>query len=253
MFDFLNPAPADQIDGSPLVQVIAQVKFPSQQLLATPAGVGQLHEMLSEDYPRLLSEPQTLLTAGPSGASSTSVPQWRMTDLESTWAVVVSPEYLSVETTSYTTWPDMRSKLRFALDGLSELTSLRVRERVGLRYVNQLPSDDTGGYDSVIRESLLGFLADERWRHNLTLAMSQTLVADGTVQLLVRHGTGSAVVGDSNVYVIDIDCYDDAPVAFDLKAVLGEMDELNDVALRCFYACMVDGFGDHITVKEGSQ
>ena len=253
MFDFLPPVSAERINGSPLTHVIAQVRFPSQQLLATPAGVSQFHDTIASDYPRLLSEPQTILTAGPAGTSTTEVPQWRMTDLRAAWSVVVSPESLSIEISEYTSWSDMRQRLNDALVRLTDMTRLRVRERAGLRYVNQVPLNAQGNLEGLVRPSLLGLLIDDGWRRNLDWSMSQTLVSDGNVKLHMRHGTGSLVVGNSTNYVIDIDCYDDVPAVFDLDLAVSHLDKLNDVVLRGFYACMEKGFHGLITPGGGES
>lgn len=101
MFDFLPAFDPVPLGGAPLVQVIAQVKFNVQSSLSTPPpGVGVLHDVLADQYPRLLAEQQAVITAAPGGVTTTQVPQWRLTDLKGQWAVVVAPEQLALETTA---------------------------------------------------------------------------------------------------------------------------------------------------------
>lgn len=240
MFDFLPTVEPTELSGAPLTQVVAQVKMNAQTTLSTPAGVSLLHDAL-EDYPRLLTEQQAVFTASAAGMSTTQVPQWRMTDLEGTWAVVVGPEQLALETTSYTNWASFSERLSSALDALARCTEPRVQERVGLRYINQVPPDADGSYNDRVRPELIGLAGLQGWRSAMTASLSQTLVQDDGIQMAVRYGSGAQVV-DADVFVLDIDCYDERPRAFDASIIMASFDTLNDVAYRCFSYCVPEAY-----------
>lgn len=251
MFDFLGSAPRDRIDPSPLTQVVAQIKFPSQRALSSADGVSELHEKLALDYPRMLPEPQVVITAGPHGASSAEVPRWRFTDLNGAWSVVLTAESLQVETTRYSTWGEMQDRLDRALTSLTDTVDFRVCERLGLRYINEVPADADGGFEGLVRLPLLGFVQDPAWRRNLQAYMCQTQVVEGETRLFLRHGTGPSVVVDSTKYIIDIECSREKPAEFSASDVLDNLTEMNDVCLRCFYACMESDFETRMPVGEG--
>lgn len=247
MFDFLPAAEPVELAGAPLVQVVAQVKFNSQSTLSTLSGVGLLHDLLPK-YPRLLTEQQAVFTATPAGMTTTQIPQWRMTDLENEWAVVVGPEQLAVETNNYESWGAFRERLLQALTALTEYTHPRVQERIGLRYVNHVHPDGDGSYSGRLREELLGLAGVTGWQKAMEASLAQTLLQDEGRQLALRYGTGKAVIADE-VFVIDIDCFDERPSSFDLQTLIASFDTLNDAAYRCFSYCLQESF--HADLKRG--
>lgn len=241
MFDFLPAVEPVPLGGAPLAQVIAQVRFNAQSSLSTHQGVGVLHDILADEYPRLLAEQQAVITATPGGVTTAQIPQWRLTDLDGLWAVVVGPEQLTVETTKYGTWDSLRDRLERALDALAEIGRPRVRERIGLRYVNHVPADEKGSFTGHIRPELLGLGDLPGWRQTMTASLSQTVLVDGTTQLALRYGSGAPVL-QGDLFVVDIDCSDETAVSFDATDVLTYFDTLNDAAYRCFCFCVSEQF-----------
>lgn len=241
MFDFLPAANAVQLPRSPLAQVIAQVKFGAQSTLSTQQGVALLHDALSHRYPRLVSEQQAVITAAPTGVSSAQITQWRMADLEGQSAAVVSSEQISIETSAYTNWSDLREVLEEVLIALDDVAGPKVRERVGLRYVNHVPANAEGSFVDDVRAELRGLVDTDGWRQATSASLSQTLLQDGNTQLTLRYGTGPQVIQGA-LFVLDIDCSDAQPVIFERNATLAYFDTLNDAAYRCFCACMTPTF-----------
>ncbi len=241
MFDFLPATDADALAGAPLVQVVAELKFNAQASLSTHAGVGLLHDALADEYPRLLAEQQAVITATPGGVTTAQVPQWRLTDIAGQWAVVVGPEQLALETAAYGTWALMRGRLQRALNALHALSTPRVRERVGLRYVNHIPATADGSFGDRVRPELLGMATVDGWRQVTAAAVSQTVLRDEPVQMVLRYGSGATVV-PGNAFVLDIDCSDEHPVEYAPEAVVSYFDELNDAAYRCFCFCVPEAF-----------
>jgi uncharacterized protein (TIGR04255 family) len=242
VFEFLPAADVVCLQKAPLVQVIAQVRFGSQSVLGTHEGAGAVHDVLADMYPRLLAEQQQLVTMTPSGSTVASVPQYRMTDLNRAWSVVLGTEQLAVETSDYTNWTDLRSRLDAALRAVMDLTKLRVRERVGLRYINQIPPADNGLFHGRIRPALLGPASEENWQRHITSMIGQVVARDKDAQLLLRVGLATqpptmptAVASIvANGFQVDIDCFNDQPSEFDIDETLEYFDQLNDVSYRCF-------------------
>lgn len=240
MFDFLGDESPTYLSNHSLSLVVAQLKFSAQSVLSDSRGAALLHDALSDEYPRLLSEQQQTITAGPGGLVTSATPQWRMADLEGKWACVVGPEQLALETTSYTDWSEMRGRLNTALGALAEVSKIRVRERVGLRYVNNIEAGPDGSFTDRISAELLGLPVRPGWRENLKAYLSQAVFSDGAANLVVRSGTGVNVTDPTNVFVLDIDCFDETPSAYDVDSTMEYFDSFNDVAYRCFCACVTD-------------
>lgn len=242
MFEFLGSEVPVGLEGAPLVQVIAQVKFDSQSSFSKADGANLLRDHLSDLYPRLLQEQQQTFTAGPGGVTSTSVAQWRLTDLSKSWSCVVGPEHLTLETTSYTRWTDMRQRLADALTALEAVAHPRVRERIGLRYVNHIQPSADGSFAGRINPDLLGPMMRPGWRKWTAASLGQTIVRDGPVQLALRYGTGAGVVDPDDRFVVDIDCFDESPAEYQRDQLLSYFDELNGSTYRCFCTCLPQEF-----------
>jgi uncharacterized protein (TIGR04255 family) len=234
VFDFLPAADVLSLANSPLQQVIAQVRFESQTLLGTHEGAGAVHEVLADMYPRLLSEQQQILTMTPTGTTAVTAPQYRITDLNRAWSVVVGPEQLTVETGVYSTWTELRERLDAALKAVSSLVTLRVRERVGLRYTNYIDPDENGSFQGRVSPELLGPAGTEGWKKHLVSMLGQIVARDGDAQLLLRTGLPPQPNNLPSTYLIDIDGFNDQPSKFELDETLSYFDQLNDASYRCF-------------------
>lgn len=242
MFDFLPAADAVTLTPAPLQQVIVQVKFDRQERLSQHGGVSAMHDLLGGVYPRLLSEPQTMVTAGPAGVTSVETPQWRLADLDGQWSVVVNAESVAVSTTAYVRWEDTRVRLLAMLDALTASANPRTRERVGLRYLNHIPADDDGRFHRRVRPELLGVGAIPGWEQHLAVSLNQDVLRDGNTQLAVRHGLGGGVIAPDGVFVLDLDCASEVPVLYDGDATLALLDDLNDASWRCFSSLIHDDY-----------
>lgn len=240
MFDFLPATPHVALRHAPLQVAVAQVKFEYRPSLSKHAGASSFQEAVADDYPRLIAEPQSSITAGPGNLSASEVPQWRFTDLTNTWSCVVGPEQLTIETSSYSQWSTMRERVERAVTVLVDLAKPRIRERIGLRYINHIQPNDDGVFEEMIKSELLGVLGLSAWRNGLTTTVSQSIFKDGDAQLALRYGRG--VPGQDEAFVLDIDCANETGLAFDLQQTMLYFDQLNDAALRAFSASLAQEY-----------
>ncbi|GIH72200.1 TIGR04255 family protein [Sphaerimonospora thailandensis] len=235
MFDFLPYAEAVTLRHAPVQQVLAQVRFAQQLALGTPEGIAPVHEALVESYPRLLQEQEQVLTMTSSGVTTATRLQHRLTDLSQSWSAVIGPDHVTVETSAYTSWAALRERVEAALTAVNDSVHLRVRERIGLRYINHLAADADGTFIDRVRPELLGPASDPGWLPNLTTTLSQAIATDGPAQLLLRHGMSAEQFGS---YLIDIDCVDGNAAPFSLEETLNYFDRMNDAGYRCFCWCV---------------
>lgn len=238
MFDFLPDAEVVPLSAAPLTQVLAQVRFDNQLALGGHAGASALHDALASRYPRLLAEQQAVVTATPGGVTTSSVPQFRLTDLAGEWAVVIASEHITIETGHYSVWDELRGRLEEALLALVDVGNLRVRERVGLRYVNQVGRTADGTFNGRIRPELLGVLQDADWLSHIGVALAQTQLRDGDAQLVLRYGVAPDQAAAQGPFLLDMDCSNERPVEFAVDDALTVFDGLNDAAYRCFCWCV---------------
>jgi len=243
VFEFLPPVLPTQLQQAPLNVAVAQIKFEYQRSLSTHGGASDFQGALTDNYPRLIAEPQSSITAGPGNVSASEVPQWRFTDMDTAWSCVVGPEHLAIETNSYSQWSTMRGRLAQAVGVLSELTKPRIRERIGLRYINHIPAGSETGFEGVIKPELLGVMAIPEWSGAIAATVSQSIFRDGDTQLALRYGTGLGLAGPSgNAFVLDIDCANETASTFDGQQSMIYFDQLNDSALRAFCASLAESY-----------
>lgn len=230
MLDHLSAVVPRTIDPSPLVKVLAQVRFEGKGALSDQPGITRLHELLMDDYPRLVPEPHARVTVGPVGAGAVTVPQHRMVDLLGDRSVVVGPDHLTVEVAVHERWSALRGRLSAAVEALRSVVDVRVRERVGVRFINHFSWTDI---ENTVRPVLLGPWADPDIRKSAVAGIGQLVLHNGDVRMTVRHGAQTVGTG-LGPFVVDIDCSVEKPVAFCSDEIITTADILHDEIRRFF-------------------
>ncbi len=246
MFDFLPAVEPRKLARSPLVNVVVQVRFENQRIFTTSAGAAQIHEALGDRYARLLVEQQTMLTAGPAGVNTEITPQYRLTDLEGDWSVLFGAEHLTLETSKYTLWTEARTRFEEAVAVAAEVARIRVTERIGLRYVNHFPFETL---TTSLRDEILGPLRLSEFRGSLQSSISQQLLTDDDVALIIRYGCANNQ-GTTGAFLLDIDVSNGTTSPFDAKSLLSQLDSFNDVAFRFFVWSLATSEYESMTAVE---
>jgi uncharacterized protein (TIGR04255 family) len=218
------------------VKVLAQVRFEAKAAPGDQAGITRLHELLTDDYPRLVPEPHAQVTVGPKGAEAVTVPQYRMTDLSGRRSVVLGTDHLTIEIAVHERWADLRERLSTAIEALCAVVDVRVRERVGVRFVHQFPWTDV---EKAVRPVVLGPWSDTGIRNIAVAGIGQLVLHDGDVRMIVRHGA-QRVGNDLGPFVVDIDCSVEEPVKFCSDDIIGTADRLHDDIVRFFVWATTD-------------
>jgi uncharacterized protein (TIGR04255 family) len=228
--------------------MLAQVRFAPKSRSTEAESVERLHEALEQRYPRLVPEQQTEFTVTPGGVQTAVAPVWRLTDLTKRWSLVVGIDHFTVETTAYTEWADFYERLREALEALEKVMPPRVRERIGLRYINEVPSGaDVRNWSDRISPTLLGPIGEAAFTSALSHALSEIKLIDQEGAVVLRHGVSYEQPRSTEPsYLIDIDCFDDTPVDFGLQAALERFTIFNDVAFRLFRWSLVDTYYEEL-------
>jgi uncharacterized protein (TIGR04255 family) len=100
----VGPPPKEvPLKDAPLVRVIAQVRFPEILAIEQREFVAPFQEALRKTYPVLRQEQnQGLVLIGGSISPAKSQIAWRFADVDGQWRVSLTPEFVALETTSYT-------------------------------------------------------------------------------------------------------------------------------------------------------
>ena len=169
----------------PLVLALCQIRFSSVLGVADPATVAPFQRAIQSKYPVSVPVQELELLVGINPNESEfrreqrRSPQWQFTDRDDNWKIVLSPDFLSLETRKYEQFDDFLARLRDVLDALLKYIQPTIGTRIGLRYINEIRSDEMSWSD-VIRSELLGPIAIAEFLENTTQVAS-------TQQLLLRY------------------------------------------------------------------
>ena len=156
----------------------------------------------------------------------------------------LSPGTVSIQTTQYVSWEEtFRPLLKGALRAFGEVLQPQVRQRVGLRYVDRLVDPDACSATSWrgrVMDSLLGPVADPALGSRIISSQQQVELEIGEQRhALLRHGPfADGALHGATSYLLDIDVFDMATVAFEVDTALDVADDLNHIALSLFQAAI---------------
>ncbi|MGH9103984.1 MAG: TIGR04255 family protein, partial [Acidimicrobiales bacterium] len=148
---------------APLVNVIAQVRFPAVMKIEDSGFVANFQEAIRKDYPILRPERQLGVLVGPSGA----VPQyagvvWRFeTKDPDAWQVTLAPTFVSMSAKRYTRRSDLLARLTVVLHALEVWLHPNVCDRIGVRYVDRVAGDQLARLSALVRPEILGLAGED--------------------------------------------------------------------------------------------
>jgi uncharacterized protein (TIGR04255 family) len=144
---------------SPLVGVIAQVRFPAVMSIQPDSSfVAPFQEALRKDYPVLRQERQLQVLIGPSGASPHDagvILRFEQQDPDA-WQVTLAPTFVSLFAKRYTRRSDLLSRLTVVLHALDSWLDPKVCDRVGVRYIDRVTGERLAQLAKMVRSEVLG-------------------------------------------------------------------------------------------------
>lgn len=174
----------------PLVLAVFQVQFSNLPEVADQKYVEPFRRVIERDYPKFAQTSQVtvqmdLMSGEPRQLQTV---QWRFTDEEANWTVVLAPDFLTLEVRRYGHFEEFTSRLRSLLIALAEQVRPKVGTRLGLRYINEIRLG-VEGLDSIVRPEVLGLLSvSEVEKHVAQSLQEVTLRFPEDQSIQVRHG-----------------------------------------------------------------
>jgi uncharacterized protein (TIGR04255 family) len=223
------------LSRSPLVSVIAQVRFPPVMKIESDAGfIGPFQEAIRKDYPILRPERQLGVLIGPAGMQPQDAGTvWRFeTKDPDAWQVTLAPTFVSLSARRYTRRSDLLARLTVVLHALDSWLSPNICDRIGVRYVDRLTGDSLTRLNSLVRPEILGIGGDEEALREVDVvhALSDALFRlEDASELRGRWGSlPPGATYDPGIepapersWVLDLDHYTSKQEDFDL-AIIGE-------------------------------
>lgn len=256
----------------PLKLAVCQIRFPAILKISTPAGVAALQEAIQGDYPLLRTESGIALLVEVQGGAThrQDAQQWRFEDVCRRWTVVVSPEFLAIETRYYERFEEFRDRLHRLLVALRAIYRPPLITRIGLRYIDEIRGlhDRRAQWRGVIRDEVLGPLTYGSIADMTVQALQEIqLRADDGEALTLRHGhlpTGTTVIpvaddaipDDTPFYLLDFDASrtflpTDA-LALDEEIILQYVDRYHDLIYRLFRATITEEYAQRLAAGGGA-
>lgn len=182
------PPPAEiPLRDAPLVRVIAQVRFPLIIAVEQRDFVSPFQEAIRSEYSVLRHEQTQGVLVAPAGVKPVQGTAWRFSNVEGKWRVSLTPEFVALETTNYTSRADFLGRLRAVLEALDRHVEPKLADRLGIRYIDRLTGPAVDDIASLVRPGVLGIAATSAAAHAQHV-LSETLFAVEDARLLARWG-----------------------------------------------------------------
>lgn len=230
-----DPPPAEvPLPNSPLVRVIAQVRFPLIVSIEKRDFIAPFQEAIRGSYPVLRTEQTQGLVVGPQVLAPIQ-PQitWRfLNDAKGDWRVSLAPEFLALETTGYVSRSDFFGRLETVVKALEDHIDPKILDRLGVRYIDRVTGDAMNRIRDLARPEVLGVLATSI-RNNTLQSLSESLfeVPGKKAQLMARWGIlPKGVTMDASAmetieqpsWILDIDMFSAESKSFDARNIIKE-------------------------------
>lgn len=175
-----------QLPDAPLVKVLAQVRYPRPLDFSGEDTFERIGRALVSRYPvgRKVQAASLLIT--PDGIKEQPGPEinWTYQNVSGDWQVTASGQFISLETSSYTSRAEFCDRLREAIEAITTVIHPPVYDRLGVRYINRLEGEDV--------------LVD---LHNLVRPVAQAGLVIPHDGLQVQHSLCDTVFVDGNSHV----------------------------------------------------
>lgn len=214
------------LERPPLVKVIAQIRFPMVTAIGRQEFIAPFQEAIRKTYPVLRPEKGQSIVLGPDGPAVLQEEMvWRFNNGESTWKVGLSPSFLSLETTAYSSRTEFMERLKEVVRALERHVEPTVVDRLGIRYINRITGDELKDISALIRSEVCGVVTA---LPNLEHSITQAAFKLGKNQLMARWGKlppkqspepGLEIVNEES-WILDFDMFTTETFAFDTKLLL---------------------------------
>jgi uncharacterized protein (TIGR04255 family) len=155
----IRTLPPLKLTDSPLVLVLCQVRF--APILAIGDYFPRIQDRLRlRGYPLAKNTPvqESLLT--PTGLTSHRRDRWQVANKASTQSVVVTENFLVLQTTAYSSFDAFVAELGLALETLATEVKQLLIQRIGLRYVDLVRDRGDETWTDFIQPGLHGIRSD---------------------------------------------------------------------------------------------
>ncbi len=249
-----GPPPTEvPLSAAPLVRVIAQVRFPIIASIVKGEFIAPFQEAIRKQYPVLQLEEGRQVVFSPQGVQDTrTTTAWRFSAPSSGWQVTLAPEFLTLETTAYTSRDDFMARLRSLLVALETHLNPGLLDRLGVRYINRITGPNLDDLTALVRPEVSGVLATSlapQVRHSVSEQLLQ--IPGSKALVMVRWGkipaqttVDPAAIApiETPSWLLDIDMFETFPERrnLDIDAIVTEAESFTERIYSVFRWAVTD-------------
>ena len=274
----LPQAPRYRLERAPLVQAIAQVRYPLLARLESMAGIAPLQEALRTVFPYMEQETVQEVSfvvgpAGPAAGASDASITWKLTNDSGNQVVVGAGSASLSAGTSYTTVEDFSADLEHMLNALISVGVPRC-DRLGVRYLSvaqDLPGE-CRSWRRWFKPELLGWAGSDHIDDGaLETAVNQVMLRQppiddlsgppADIQATVRHGAVPAQTQIPSIppldievasYLIDVDVFSVGRQPFKPELILDQFEVFHRQIDQFFYWSLTEEGAKHFGMVNDS-
>lgn len=253
------PLPAEvPLAHSPLVRVIAQLRFPEILSVEQRDFVAPFQEAIRSTYSVLRQEQTQGILFGPGGISPAKTQlAWRFSDSSGHWRVSLTPEFLALETTEYSSRSDFFSRLEALAEALGEHIGPSQLDRLGVRYIDRITGNLVDEIAKLVRPEVRGIAGTIAATHAVH-ALSESMFELANARILARWGylPAGATVDPAAIepakdksWILDLDMFSITPMPFVVDRVVADAQRYAERIYTIFRWAVTDAF----LVRYGGQ
>jgi len=227
LIETLPPAEPERLRNAQLALVAAEVHFPAILSIQTDQVLlARFQDQIRDRYPYLFLGQQFGFSIGPQGVEQPQQASGRLyqfADTERQWMVTLTANSIALQSRDYTDYEGFSERLLRILASARDVYKISNRQRLGLRYVNEIrhpkarsPED----WNSLINPELLGLLANKGLSPLIASSFQEASIRLNNGALTLRHGhfaqgttvpppPGEPPADGGPFYLLDLDAYDE--------------------------------------------
>ena len=252
----LEPQRRRVYEKNPLKLVVCQVRFPVMTRFEQQGFVTPFEDAVRQEFPRIRQEQQVLISfTGGAPSAPAMAPSWRFQTADDSTSALLARDALTLETTAYSRFEDFVPLVKLLVGALAGL-DIRFRERLGLRYVNEIRHPDAqtaSAWSNFINPAILGTVGGELLGDDVIHALENIRLREEDATVVINHGFvgKDAVPSDGEpFYQLDIDFGDDRPAEFNGESTLEQVSSFHNRITNLFEMSISNAMRDYLVVLE---
>lgn len=225
---------------NPIVEVIAQVRFPDLLKLQESVPV-EFQEAIRSHFP--LFKQRVEAVASDRSSRRAQIPIYDFLTQDELTSISLARNFIAIKTSTYHQWCDFRASLERALQALEGIYKPSFFTRLGLRYVDIIDREALGiqarPWSDLIRPAVCGLLADKQFSQAVKdMTTGAEIAVSEEIKARLQAGTITDEDSRRVAFLIDADIFTDARQEASGKPTLDRFDYFNEQAGNLFRWCI---------------